>query len=286
GLAALALPAVLRPAPESELPAVELTTAGPAPAREPVVVTPVFEAPRPIDFDVFPLAVRRILLDPGHGGQDTGTTGGGLVEKVMTLDIALRLRDLLVEQGFEVHLTREEDHAVSLRERAQQANSLRADLFVSIHINWIAERSVRGLETYFLGPTDDPELTELTRRENLSSSGYSLADMKTLLEGLYTGVRQNESRQLAEQVQRSLYRSLLRQNPTLKDRGVKTAPFMVLVATEMPAILAEVSCLSNEQEAKLLARPLYRQHIAEALSRGIRSYADETNQSEAKGADG
>ncbi|MEO1370081.1 MAG: N-acetylmuramoyl-L-alanine amidase, partial [Acidobacteriota bacterium] len=229
------------------------------------------------------LGAAHVVLDPGHGGADTGTTGGGLSEKDMTLDIALRLRGELEEQGFEVFMTREDDSEISLRQRALQANSLRADLFVSIHINWIAQRSVSGLETYFLGGTDDPMLEALARKEN-RQSGYSLADMKGLLESIYTDVRQDESRQFASHVQRSLYRSLLRQNPQLRDRGVKTAPFVVLVATEMPAILAEVSCLSNEEEAKLLARPLYRQHIAEALSRGIRGYADEVHQSEAKGS--
>ena len=123
----------------------------------------------------------------------------------------------------------------------------------------------------------------MARREN-QDSGYSLADMRDLLESIYTGVRQDESRQLATGIQRSLYSSLLRQNPELKNRGVKTAPFVVLVATEMPAILAEVSCLSNQDEAQLLSRPLYREHIAEALYRGIRKYADEVNQSEAKGS--
>ena len=284
-IAAALLP-LLRSAPRADLERPEAHAATPAQAAEtpqPVIVTPFFDAPRPIDPAVFPLAVRRVVIDPGHGGDDSGTTGGGLTEKELTLDIGLRLRDLLAEQGFEVYMTREEDRAISLRQRALQANSLRADLFVSIHINWIAERSVRGLETYFLGATDDPELSALARLEN-RDSGYSLADMKRLLEGIYTGVRLDESRRFAYNIQRSLYRSLLRQNPQLEDRGVKTAPFVVLVATEMPAILAEVSCLSNEQEAQLLARPLYRQHIAEALSRGIRSYADEVNQSEAKGS--
>ncbi len=258
-----------------ELPAESASGSGPQPA--------VFAAPEPFDPSAIPLAVRRIVVDPGHGGPDDGTTGFGLDEKSMTLDIAHRLQDRLEADGFEVYLTREDDRTVSLRERAQTANDLRADLFISIHINWIAERSVRGLETYFLGATDDPELNELARREN-RDSGYSLADMKSLLESIYTGVRQDESRQLATRIQRSLYSSLLRQNPDLKNRGVKTAPFVVLVATEMPAILAEVSCLSNQQEAQLLSRPLYREHIAEALSRGIRAYADEVNQSEAKGS--
>ena len=227
-----------------------------------------FDAPLPIDPDVFPLSVKRVVIDPGHGGEDTGAVGGGLAEKSMTLDIAHRLRALMQEDGIDVLLTREGDAQVSLRDRANFANGANADLFVSIHINWISTRSVRGLETYFLGATDDPALNALARKEN-QGSGYSLADMRGLLEQIYTGVRQDESRQLAQQVQYSLFKSLLRQNPHLKDRGVKTAPFVVLVATDMPAILAEVSCLSNEQEAELLARPLYRQHIAEALSRGI-----------------
>ena len=285
-LLVVALLPLLRQAPVADAeasPGAAPTPAEPAEINQPVIATPVFDAPQPIDFSVFPLAVERIVIDPGHGGEDAGTTGGGLTEKDLTLDIAFRLREQLEEQGFEVFMTREDDQQISLRQRALQANSLRADLFVSIHINWIAERTVRGLETYFLGGTDDPMLEALARKEN-RGSGYSLADMKSLLEGIYTGVRQGESHQFAEHVQKSLYRSLLRQNPQLANRGVKQAPFVVLVATEMPAILAEVSCLSNEQEAKLLARPLYRQHIAEALSRGIRSYADEVHQSEAKGS--
>lgn len=239
----------------------------------------------PLDLDVIPLEVRRIVIDPGHGGEDGGTTGYGLEEKAMTLDIARRAKARLVEEGFEVYLTREEDRALSLRERAEVANQLRADLFVSIHINWIAQRSVRGLETYFLGTTDDPFLNELARREN-RHSGYSVNDYKDLIESIYTGVRRDESRELAERVQHSLVRSLRSRNPGILDRGVKSAPFVVLTGTNMPAILAEVSCLSNEEEAKLLARPLYRDHIADALASGVRRYADAVNQSEpdAKGS--
>lgn len=286
-IGAAALPFLAHLLRTDEASHLELGVVLPEPAPEPVAggeAEPIFfEAPRPLDVDAIPLAVRRIVVDPGHGGEDLGTTGYGLDEKSMTLDIARRLQDKLLADGFEVHLTRETDAAVSLRERARLANDLRADLFVSIHINWIAERSVRGLETYFLGATDDPELNALARREN-QDSGYSLADMKSLLESIYTGVRQDESRQLATRIQRSLYSSLLRHNPDLKNRGVKTAPFVVLVATDMPAILAEVSCLSNSGEAEMLSRPRYRQHIADALSRGIRAYADEVNQADAKGS--
>ncbi len=255
-------------------------TTGTAPA------TPLdlrFAAPKRIDSDVFPLEVRRIVVDPGHGGDDFGTTDHQMIEKELTLDIGQRLAELLREAGYEVHLTREDDRKLVLRERADFANQLHSDLFVSIHVNWMSQSQVRGIETYFLGTTEDPDLKELARREN-RESGYSLADMKFLLEGIYTGVRRDASQQFAGRVQRSLYTSLRRVNPKLKNRGVKTAPFVVLVSTEMPAILAEVSCLSNREEARLLSRPLYRDHIAQALFRGIRGYADDVNQTEEKGS--
>ena len=242
-----------------------------------------FAAPQAIDSDVFPLEVRHVVLDPGHGGDDFGTTDHDMVEKDLTLDIAFRLAKLLRREDFEVELTREDDRKLSLKERAAMANRLHSDLFVSIHVNWMSQRQVRGVETYFLGATEDPELKELVRREN-RESGYSLADMKLLLEDIYTGVRRDASRQFAARVQRTLYSSLRQVNPHLKNRGVKTAPFVVLVSTEMPAILAEVSCLSNREEARLLSRPLYRDHIAEALFRGIKGYADDVHQTEEKGS--
>ncbi|RMH22132.1 MAG: N-acetylmuramoyl-L-alanine amidase, partial [Acidobacteria bacterium] len=250
-----------------------------APAAE-----PRFAAPAPLEGDVLPLAVRRIVLDPGHGGEDTGALSAPheeprLSEKELTLDIARRLEQKLLAAGFEVVMTRRDDATLSLRQRAAIANRAHADLFVSIHVNWIAQRRVLGVETYHVGPTDDPYLEELARREN-HDSGYTLADLRQLLDGIYADVRQDESRQLAAHVQRALYHQLLPQSPKLADRGVKTAPFVVLVATEMPAILAEVSCLSNREEARRLARPRYREHIARALLRGIETYADDVNQTE------
>lgn len=240
--------------------------------------------PKAIDTSLLPLQVRRIVLDPGHGGEDVGTTNGRLREKDLTLDIARRLRDLLQAQAFEVSLTRDEDRALSLKERSDFANQESADLFMSIHINWIVTRAVRGVETYFLGPTDDPELASLARREN-QDSGYALADQDSIIRGILLNAQHDRSHQLATKVQRSLYLSLRGVNPTLKDRGVKTAPFVVLVATDMPAILAEVSCLSNEEEAELLSRPLYRDHIAEALFEGVRGYADEVQRAEESAAE-
>ena len=252
-------------------PPVSEAAATPAPAR---TAARRFGAPMPINPDVLPLAVRTIALDPGHGGGSLGThTPQGLMEKDLTLDIAGRLRKLLEADGFAVVMTRRADRDVSLAERGTLANQQGADVFVSIHVNWIENRESHGVETYFLGATQDPFLSRLAAAEN-RDSGYSMADMRSLLDRIYADVRRDNSRKLAELVQSSLYHSLRRVNPGLDDRGVKAAPFIVLLTTEMPAILAEVSCLSNDKEADLLSRPLYRQYIAEALAAGVRSYAD------------
>ncbi|HET9765509.1 MAG TPA: N-acetylmuramoyl-L-alanine amidase [Thermoanaerobaculia bacterium] len=229
--------------------------------------------PRPLDRAVFPVGVRRIVLDPGHGGKDVGSvTPDGHFEKDITLDIALRLRDLLkAQQGIEVLLTRDEDERVLLSQRARFANESKADLFLSIHLNWLEPATNRGVETFYLGPTEDPFLVQLAGREN-RESGYSLADVRRLLDGIYLDLRQQESQQLAGSIQGALYRALKGETPALRDRGIKPAPFLVLVTTEMPAILAEVSCLSNRNEAALLATGEYRQSIAEALRAGIDAY--------------
>jgi N-acetylmuramoyl-L-alanine amidase len=246
----------------------------PAAPRAAVPEPVALPAPQTINPATFPLEVRKIVLDPGHGGSDPGApASGGLWEKDITLDVAQHLRLLLVGAGFEVLLTRERDETISLRERAQFANYQKGDLFVSIHFNSLRTRSYRGLETYYLGATNDPHVERLAGAEN-RGSGYSLADFRRLLEGVYVQVRQKESRQLAETVHHGLATSLVKGNPAIKDSGVKPAPFLVLVATEMPGILAEVSYLSNEEDARLLAEPGYRAEIARALFQGIRAYAD------------
>jgi N-acetylmuramoyl-L-alanine amidase len=261
--------------------ALQVLPASPSPAREAgpsswAAPAPGLAAAAAIDPAVLPLAVRKIALDAGHGGDSLGTrTPLGLLEKDITLDIARRLRELLeAGHGFEVVMTRRDDDAVSLAERAAIANRSGADVFVSVHVNWFEDRGSRGVETYFLGPTNDPFLNRLAALEN-RDSGYSMSDMRQLLDGIYAGVRQDKSRQLAQVVQAALFRSLGRVNPGIENRGVKSAPFIVLLSTQMPAILAEVSCASNAEEARLLARPLYRQFIAEALAGGLRAYASE-----------
>lgn len=223
---------------------------------------------------VLPLLVRRIVLDPGHGGAHSGAiSDSGVTEKEITLDIALRLRRLLEDAQYEVLMTRETDETLSLDRRASFANARSADLFVSIHVNWIPYRQVRPLETYFVGPTDDPATLRLASIEN-HDSGYSMAASRRLLAKIFSDARREESQALAQKLNAELYRSLREVNPALENRGVKTAPFAVLVGTEMPAILVEVSCLSNEADVDLLTTADYRDRIAEALLRGIKSYAN------------
>ncbi|HEV8629281.1 MAG TPA: N-acetylmuramoyl-L-alanine amidase [Thermoanaerobaculia bacterium] len=239
--------------------------------------------PRPLDGSIFPVGVRRIVLDPGHGGRDVGTeTADGLYEKDIVLDIALRLRDLLRQQGVEVLLTRDRDQRVVLRDRARFANDSKADLFVSIHLNSLEPAAMHGVETFYLGPTEDPELVQLTSREN-RESGYSLADVRRLLDGIYLDLRQHQSRSLAGSVQHAVFGTLAKDIPGMRDRGVKSAPFLVLVGTDMPAILAEVSCLSNQNEAALLATGEYRQSIAEALRAGIDAYTSKLGNADPEG---
>lgn len=273
GLAASVLPSLPLagpPPPPAAAPlALAAAESGPPQAATVPAVDPSLER---IDPSIFPLEIRHVVLDPGHGGEDVGTRHGGLSEKDLTLDIALRLRQRLRAEGLRVSMTRDADRTMVLRERSDFANRMDADVFVSIHINWIATRQVRGVETYFLGPTDDPELNALARREN-QHSGYALADQSNIIRSVILNAQHERSGQLASRIQSALFRSLRPINPQLRDRGVKTAPFVVLVGTEMPAILAEVSCLSNDAEVELLARPLYREHIAEALFKGILGYA-------------
>ena len=235
---------------------------------------------------VFPLGVRRIVLDPGHGGENLGTrTPGGLEEKFLTLEIAQRVREVLEAASFEVIMTREGDDSMTLQERAELANRRRADIFVSIHVNWFEGNRDSGIETYYLGPTDDPFLTRLAANEN-GHSGHTMAEMRELLDGIYAGVRLDKSQDLAREIHDALYGSLSRVNPKLRDRGVKTAPFLVLVDTEMPAVLAEVAALSSRSEAAMLEKPLYREYIADSLAAGIIAYADRVGGApDAAGAD-
>ena len=249
--------------------------------REPEVPS---TQPQPFNRAVFPLSVKRIVIDPGHGGEEPGAVStSGVAEKEITLDIALRLRRLMEEASLDVLLTRYDDRAVPLSERATFANAHGGDIFVSIHVNWTNAPHLRPLETYYLGPPNDPASIQVASRENRESD-YSLANFRRLLEKIYLDGRRSESRNLAKKVQLELHQGLSQINPSLENRGVKTAPFAVLVETEMPAVLVEVSCLSNEDEVRLLTNSDYRQQIARSLFKAIRSYAQELNGADRKGS--
>ena len=234
---------------------------------------------QPIRPDVLSLAVHRVILDAGHGGDNTGTASAkGLLEKDLTLDLAERVRVLVTTRGFDAVMTRSTDETLSLQQRADVANGRRGDIFVSIHLNSLRPTSARGVETYYLGPSEGPE-PDAVSAEN-QHSGYSLSDMRVMLERIYTDVRRNESRRLAESVQRALVQAVRRTDASITDRGVKMAPFVVLVATDMPAILAEVSCLSNPDEGERLRTVAYRETLAGALAAGIEEFAREQGSSE------
>jgi N-acetylmuramoyl-L-alanine amidase len=283
----LSMPVAILRGPSSTASTAASRTAGDgAPAETGLGPIPDFDAgfeggvvPTRLAARLFPVAVRRIVIDPGHGGTDDGTrTPVGLTEKVLTLDIAQRLALLLLGAGFEVSLTRDTDDKLFLRDRVRFANQAHADLFVSIHLNWLKDgRANRGIETYYLGPSDDPFITELASAEN-RESGYSMADVRQLLDGIYSDLRQQESRRLAAAVQGRLVTTVREVSREVRDRGVRSAPFLVLVETEMPAILAEVASLSSPEEARLLARAEYRDRLARALYDGIRAYSLATEQ--------
>ncbi len=233
-----------------------------------------FPLPRQSDFRTLALPVKSIVIDPGHGGEDPGAIGAnGLTEKAIALDIGQRLRTLLQNASFQVSMTREKDDTTSLWQRVTFANAAGGDLFLSIHVNWITPRSARVVETYYLGPTEDSASLQLAGVEN-AQSGYSTSDFRRLLDSVYEDVKREESYMLAAAVQGELTLALQQTNPALVRRAAKRAPFLVLVGAKMPAVLTEVSCLSNKEEAQLLATSEYRQQIAQALFTGIRAYVD------------
>jgi N-acetylmuramoyl-L-alanine amidase len=280
GVITTSLTVFLSVIPRANTPALN---AAPAVTRVMPVAADPFSDPRPLVRGAIPLSIKTIVIDPGHGGEPGTIAESGLMEKDVTLDIALRLRRILEDAPFRVLLTREADRPLSLDKRVTFANENSADLLVSIHANSMEPHSIRGIETFYVGPSDDPATLTLASREN-RDSGYSLSDYKKILEKIYGDVRRDESRTLAHTIQSHLFRSLRTSNPQLENRGVKTAPFVVLVGTQMPAILVEIACLSNQDEAALLSTDAYRESIALALAKGIRSYAHGLRLADWKGA--
>ncbi len=219
------------------------------------------------------LKIGRIVIDAGHGGHDTGTIGPtGLMEKDLVLDVSLRLGRLLESRlGADVIYTRDDDTFVPLETRTAIANEKQADLFISIHANSSPDSDARGVETYYLNFTSDPDALEVAARENAVSQ-KSIHELQDLVKKITLKEKIEESRELASDVQQSLYSGLSYKNPGLHNRGVKKAPFVVLIGANMPSILAEISFVSNPTDDKLLETPEYRQKIAESLYRGIAKY--------------
>lgn len=224
---------------------------------------------------VLGLKIRRIVIDAGHGGHDSGTLGaGGLEEKDVALDVALRLGHLLQQRlGADVIYTRRTDKFVPLEERTAIANRAHADLFISIHANSSSDPEARGVETYFLNFTGSPGALAVAAREN-AVSDRSVHELSDLVRKITLSDKIDESREFAGDVQQSLYSGLAPGNSGMKNRGVKQAPFVVLIGAHMPSILAEISFLTNPQDASELAQSAYRERLAEALYRGVARYVD------------
>jgi N-acetylmuramoyl-L-alanine amidase len=217
------------------------------------------------------LKVSRVVIDPGHGGHDTGSIGpSGLTEKELVLDVANRLKALVEKElGLEVVMTRGDDTFIPLEDRTKIANQEQADLFISIHANSSRTRTVRGVETYFLNlNTQSREAVETAARENAASE-LSIHEQQDLLRKIMLNDKIDESREFAEHMQTAMSK----RKDAGPNRGVKQAPFVVLIGADMPSILAEISFITNPQEERLLKTPQYRQQIAESLLQGVRSYS-------------
>ena len=218
------------------------------------------------------LGVSRIVIDPGHGGHDPGAMGNGVSEAELVLDVALRLEKLLRKQpGTDVVLTRRTDGFVSLPERTAMANREAADLFLSIHANASEDGAARGVETYFLNFASNLGAASVAAREN-AASGQAMGSLPDIVKAIALNNKLDESRDFATYVQRSMVDKLRATNKTAKDLGVKQAPFVVLIGAAMPSVLAEISFVTNTQEARLLKSSGYRQRIADALFAAIRKY--------------
>jgi N-acetylmuramoyl-L-alanine amidase len=227
------------------------------------------------------LGARTIVIDAGHGGHDPGTIGrSGLQEKDVVLDVALRLEKLVrTRLGAEVILTRSTDVFVPLEERTAIANSKGADLFLSIHANSSRSPRSRGVETYFLSFAADPHAEAVAARENAISAA-TMKDLQNLVKAIALNSKLDESRDFASSVQESLVANLKPYYPQVNDRGVRTAPFYVLIGANMPSILAEIAFVSHPDEERLLRKSEHRQRVAGSLYEGVRAYLEALNRTQ------
>lgn len=221
------------------------------------------------------LKINRVVIDPGHGGHDQGTEGTkGLLEKDVVLDVALRVGKLVQNNmGAEVIYTRSDDTFVPLEGRTALANEKKADLFLSIHANSSPYPDIAGVETYYLNITGTKDAMDVARREN-GPTHDSIFDLQDLVKKIALHDKSEESHEFAKRMEASLYAFSLKNFPGSRDRGVKTAPFIVLIGANMPSVLAEIGFLTNPKEEALLKKPDYRQKLAEAIYRGMEKYTD------------
>jgi N-acetylmuramoyl-L-alanine amidase len=220
------------------------------------------------------------VIDPGHGGKDYGAPGylKGVHEKHVSLQIARQLaKKIKAELGLDVILTRNRDRFLTLEERTAFANTKSADLFISIHTNASRDRRAYGIETYFLNLATDDEAIRVAAMENATST-KNISDLQKILYDLMQNAKINESSRLAAYVQSSTIRHLKNKRYSrVKSKGVKQAPFYVLLGAQMPSILIETSFISNARECKRLVSPKFQERLAEGIVEGIRSYIKATS---------
>ncbi len=227
----------------------------------------------------FALGVKRIVIDPGHGGRDYGAPGylRGVHEKYVVLSLAKKLAAKIKEKlDCEVILTRNGNAFLTLEERTAIANTKNADLFISLHTNAAKSRHAYGIETYFLNLATDADAIRVAAKENATSE-KNISDLQSILTDLMQNAKINESSRLATHVQESMCKNLKKKYSKIKNKGVKQAPFYVLLGAQMPSILIETAFISNPRECKRLTDRKYLDNICEAITNGIKSYILETN---------
>lgn len=281
--AALVKPEAGKPAPARTEPPAETMVAAKVPEGAATEGVPLTAPPKPAKpraggqqslVRALGLKLGKVVIDAGHGGHDHGTTGpSGLTEKDFVLDVALKLGAMIEEKlGSEVVYTRTTDIFIPLEERTAIANRNKADLFISIHANSSPYKSISGAEVYYLNFTTSKDALEVAAREN-AGHGKSIFELKDLIQKIALKDKVDESREFAAKLQGSLHGTWIKLNGSARNRGVKKAPFVVLIGASMPSVLAEIGFLSNPKDEQTLGKPESRQKLAEALFRGMQQYA-------------
>jgi N-acetylmuramoyl-L-alanine amidase len=257
-----------------------------------------FDGPRLLNYDfllnqdhvrlssIFGLDVQTIVIDPGHGGKDPGAVGSqGTREKDIVLDIALRLKDQLMQSGrYRVLLTRETDTFMSLSDRVEFSNSNTADLFISLHINALPQKEFNVTETFYFGPPSDEYTLRLAEQENRGSEILT-GDFKNMIKKIGNVLKEQESATLASAIQHSLFSNMEKYDRVIADNGTKIAPFVVLLGVDAPSVLVEISCITKIEEEANLNDPAYREKITSSLEGGIKGYLIKRQTQVVKGDD-